>query len=110
MVSIDEGTPIHKAIHEASDALEGKSGRAAIVLYSDGQLTSEGGKEIDQQLALDALNGVQKRYAGTVCVHAVQIGDDPEGGAFLRQLADTTECGTTRSASGVTTVAALHQF
>jgi OOP family OmpA-OmpF porin len=110
IVHLDEGTPIHKAIAEAGDALAGKSGRAAIVLYSDGKITSEGGKEIDQQLALDAVKAVQKRYAGTVCVHTVQIGDDPEGGAFLRQLADTTDCGSTRAASGVTTVATLQKF
>ena len=110
IVHLDEGTPIHKAINEAGDALEGKSGRAAIVLYSDGKITSEGGKEIDQRLAFDAVKGVQKRYAGTVCVHTVQIGNDPEGGAFLRRLADLTDCGSTRAASGVKTIAALSKF
>jgi len=110
IVHLDEGTPIHKAINEAGDALEGKRGRAAIVLYSDGRITSEGGKEVDQKLALDAVKGVQKRYKGTVCIHTVQIGSDKEGGKFLRRLADATDCGSMRAASGVTTVAALQKF
>jgi OOP family OmpA-OmpF porin len=107
---LDEGTPIHRAIGEASDALKGKRGTAAVVLYSDGQITSEGGKEIDPQLALDAVKELRKSYAGKVCLHTVQIGSDPEGGAFLRQLAGVTECGTSRTLEGVATVASLQQF
>jgi OOP family OmpA-OmpF porin len=107
---LDEGTPIHRAIAEASEALKGKRGRAAVVLYSDGQITSEGGKEIDPQLALDAVKSLRKNYAGTVCLHTVQIGSDPEGGALLRQLAGATECGSSRTLEDVTTVASLQQF
>lgn len=107
---LDEGTPIHRAISEAGDALKGKRGQAAVVLYSDGQLTSEGGKEIDPQLALDAVKALRKNYAGKVCLHTVQIGSDPEGGAFLRQLAGASECGSSRTLEGVTTVASLSQF
>ncbi len=107
---LDEGTPIHKAIAEAGDALKGKRGTAAVVLYSDGQMTTEGGKEVDPQLAIDAVKALSKNHAGKVCLHTVQIGDDPEGGAFLRQLAGITECGSSRTLEGVTTVASLHQF
>ncbi len=107
---LDEGTPIHRALSEAGDALEGKSGRAAVVLYSDGLPTSEGGKEVDPSLALDAAKGLRARYDGTVCLHTVQVGSDPNGAAFLRQLADTSECGSTRTASSIKTVASLHQF
>lgn len=107
---LDEGTPIHKAIAEAGDALAGKRGRAAIVLYSDGEITTEGGKQIDPQLAIDAVKALRKSHEGTVCLHTVQIGDDPEGGALLREIANATKCGSFRSAEGVTTVASLHQF
>src|SRR5262249_163560 len=53
-----EGTPIHKAIAEAGDQLQGKSGRAAIVLYSDGLPTDEIGREIAPNRVYDALAGV----------------------------------------------------
>ncbi len=110
IVHLNEGTPIHKAIAEAGGALHGKSGRAAIVLYSDGLLTDEIGREIDPQLALDAVAGLKKNYSGTICLHTVQTGSDPDGTTFLKQLSDTTECGSFRAADGVTTVASLHQL
>jgi OOP family OmpA-OmpF porin len=106
-----EGTPIHKAIGEAGDQLSGKSGRAAIVLYSDGLPTDEIGREIDPQLSYDAVAGVRQRYDGTVCVHTVQTGSDPAGAAFLKQLAgNTSDCGSFRQLGQVTTVASLHQL
>jgi len=107
---LDEGTPIHRAIAEAGAALEGKSGQAAIVLYSDGLLTDEVGREVDPQLALAAVAAIQESYAGTVCLHTVQTGSDPAGTAFLRQLAASTDCGSFRQGDGVTSVAALQQF
>lgn len=105
-----EGTPIHKALDEAGAALEGKSGRAAVVLYSDGQLTDEIGREIDAQLALDAAARIREGYDGPVCIHTVQIGGDTAGGEFLRSLAESSECGSFRRADGVTSVAALSRF
>jgi OOP family OmpA-OmpF porin len=105
-----EGTPIHKAIREAGAELEGKSGRAAIVLYSDGVLTTEGGKDLDPQLALDAANEVAEGYDGEVCFHTVQVGAEAEGTALLRAIAGATPCGSYRERNGITTVATLHQF
>ena len=50
-------------------------------------------------------------YHGTVCVHTVQTGSDPDGAAFLRQLAGTTpDCGSFRQIDQVTTVASLHKL
>src|SRR5215510_13075427 len=77
-----EGTPIHKAIAEAGEELRGKSGRAAIVLYSDGLPTDEIGREVKPQLSLDAIAAIEKSYRGTVCVHTVQTGSNPDGAAF----------------------------
>jgi OOP family OmpA-OmpF porin len=107
---LDEGTPIHKAIAEAGKSLHGKKGTAAVVLYSDGRITSEGGIELDQQLAVDAVKNLRKSYSGTLCFHTVQIGNDPDGAALLKKLAGATECGSSRTASGITTVASLQQF
>ena len=111
MEHLAEGTPIHKAIAEAGDQLNGKSGRAAIVLYSDGLPTDEIGREVDPQLAYDAVARLRGGYHGTVCVHTVQTGSDPDGAAFLRQLAGpTSDCGSFRQIDQVTTVASLHKL
>jgi OOP family OmpA-OmpF porin len=105
-----EGTPIHKALDEASIQLGGKKGRAAVVLYSDGLITDEVGRELDPQLAIDAANNLNESYDGTVCLHTVQTGSDPDGAALLRQISETTECGTFRTLGGVRDVASLQQF
>ena len=105
-----EGTPIHKAIAEAGSQLEDKRGRAAVLLYSDGAITDEGGKHLDPQLAVDAAAQLAESYDGSVCFHTVQVGSEPDGAALLRRIAATTRCGSFRQRSDVTTVAALHGF
>ncbi len=107
---IGEGTPIHAVIADVADELVGKSGRTAIVLYTDGLLTDPVGRDIEPQLAQDAVARLRESYDGTICIHTVQTGSDPEGAAFLRRLAAITDCGSFRRAGSVTTVAALQQF
>jgi OOP family OmpA-OmpF porin len=107
---LSEGTPIHRVIAEAGQLLEGKSGRAALLLYTDGLITDEIGRDVESQLALDALAAVEESYDGTVCLHSVQVGDDPDGAAFLRRLADATSCGSYRRQESVASVAALYDF
>jgi OOP family OmpA-OmpF porin len=110
MPHLAEGTPIHKALAEAGTALEGKSGRAAVILYSDGALTDEIGRDLDPQLALDAAAALREGYDGKLCLHTVQIGSEPAGSQLLSDLASTTDCGTFRRADGVSSVAALTRF
>ena len=107
---LDEGTPIHKALAEAGALLDGRSGRAGVVLFSDGELTDEVGRDMDSQLALDAAAGIAKGYDGEVCLHTVQTGSSEAGAELLRRLADATGCGSYRLADGINGVASLHQF
>lgn len=107
---LSEGSPIHKAIAESGQQIEGKTGRAAVLLYSDGLITSEGGKDLDPQLALDAATEVADSRADDVCFHTVQTGNDPAGADLLRAIAGTTDCGSFRQGEGITSVAALQQF
>lgn len=105
-----EGTPLHAAIADAAEQIDGRSGRAAIVLYTDGRATDEIGRPVADQRVLDAARELRAGYGGSVCFHTVQVGSVPEGAALLRRLAGLTECGTYRRAESVTTTAALHQF
>ena len=59
---------------------------------------------------LDAARALAEAHDGDVCFHGVQIGSDPQGEALLRSLADTTDCGSFRPASALSTVAAYHSF
>jgi OOP family OmpA-OmpF porin len=110
MSYLSEGTPIDRVLGEVGKELAGKSGRAAVVIFSDGEPTDPVGRDLDHQKVLDAAALLAKDHTGEVCIHTVQIGDSPEGAAFLKQLASTTGCGTTRSIGTIENVAALQNF
>lgn len=107
---LSEGSPLDRVLEEASAELAGKSGRAAVVVFSDGLPTDGGGREFDVQQVLDAAAELVSAYQGEVCFHTVQVGDDPAGADLLRRLSATTECGSARSADSVTTVAAVQSL
>ena len=104
---LSEGSPLDRVLLEVAADLEGRSGRAAVVLFSDGLPTDGGGRELDEQEVFDAAANLASGYRGEVCLHTVHVGDDPAGAAFLRRLSDTTGCGSARAAGSVTTVAAV---
>lgn len=88
-------TPLHAVIAESQSALSGKPGRAALVIFSDGLPD-------DEALALDSARRLVKARQGNVCFHTVQTGTDPEGAAFLKELAGLTSCGSYRAGSQIT--------
>ena len=97
-------TPLHAVIGEASQSLEGKSGQAALVIFSDGLPQ-------DQAATLAAAQGLIDTYkGGEVCIHAVQTGTAEEGYAFLKQLTSLTNCGSLRNEADLTTGAEVQQL
>jgi len=114
MKYLSEGTPLDQALKEAGTALAGKSDRAAVTVISDGRPTDVVGRELpeggSEQRALEAAQGIQKGYKGTVCIHSVQIGNDPAGTEFLQKLSKTTGCGSYRNASSLNSASALQSF
>jgi OOP family OmpA-OmpF porin len=105
-----EGTPLDRVIGEVGGELGGKTGRAAVVIFSDGKPTDPVGRELDQQAVLDAAGKLASGYSGDVCFHTVQTGNDPEGAEFLKKLSSVTSCGSSRAMSSVQNVAALQNF
>jgi OOP family OmpA-OmpF porin len=107
---LSEGTPIDRVIGEVGEELKGKSGQAAIVIFSDGLPTDPVGREVEEQKVLDAAAALAQGFQGQVCIHTVKVGDDPDGAEFLRKLSTVTGCGTARTAGSVMNVAALQNF
>jgi len=107
---LTEGTPLDRVINEVAGQLGGKSGRAAVVIFSDGQPTDSAGRYLDQQTVLDAASKLAGGYTGDVCFHTVQTGDTEEGAAFLKRLSSLTSCGTSREQGSIQNVAALQNF
>lgn len=89
-------TPLHAVIGEATDSLEGRGGRAALVLFSDG-------RPDDPVAALGAGAELVASRSSETCIHAVQTGSSPEGHAFLKQLTELSRCGSLRNEAEVST-------
>ena len=96
-------TPYHDVLAETRTALAGKDGVAALVIFSDGLPD-------DEALAIGAARSLVATYPGSVCIHTVQTGDDPNGAAFLDRLSKLAGCGSSRSAESVRNVSAFMQF
>lgn len=107
---LSEGTPLDAVFHEVRASLAGKGDRAAVVVFSDGVPTDPVGRPLATDVVLDAARGLAEGYRGQVCFHTVQVGSDPHGEAFLRELAGLTSCGTTRRAAETMEVAAVGGF
>jgi OOP family OmpA-OmpF porin len=89
-------TPLDAVVREAAASLEGRSGRAALVVFSDGLPDCE----VSTLRAAEALIASRQ---DPVCIHTVQTGTDPAGTAFLKRLSDLTNCGSLRNGDEVTT-------
>ncbi len=87
-------TPLHHVISEITPSLTAKSGRAALVVFSDGMPD-------DGEAALANAEALVKARSGDTCIHAVQTGDSAEGQAFLKRLTGLTNCGSLRSAADI---------
>jgi len=104
-------TPLYSVIeNEVADALAGGSGRAAVVIVSDGLATDYAGRDDADGRALAAARELAESRNGEVCFHTVQTGSAPEGATLLRSIADTTSCGSFSAAASLGSSAALQQF
>lgn len=96
-------TPLHTVIGEVGKSLEGKKGRSALVIFSDG-LPDNPSASLGAGAAL-----VASRSSET-CIHTVQTGNSPEGQAFLKQMSELSSCGSVRNATEVSSGAEVQQL
>lgn len=105
---LESGTPLHKVLSEQKQTLGGRSGRAAVVIFSDGQVTDEFGRSVEEERIVATATELSESYDGTLCFHTVQVGESEAGGRLLRRISEVTGCGTARSASAANSEAQLH--
>jgi OOP family OmpA-OmpF porin len=96
-------TPLDAVIREAAASLEGRSGQAALVVFSDGLPNCE-------VSTLSAAEALIASRADPVCIHTVQSGTDPAGSAFLKRVSELTRCGSLRHEDDVTTAHEVQQL
>jgi OOP family OmpA-OmpF porin len=107
---LDESTQLDRVLLEAREALAGRPGRTAVVIFSDGRPTAPGGWLPVPRETLQAARTLAESRNGDVCYYAVQTSDDSEGASFLRRLTALTDCGGFRQAAELKDVASLHAF
>lgn len=82
-------TPFRNVFAEVQEAIETKTGVAAVVIFSDGLADSEND-------AMNAARSLVESRSGNVCLHTVHVGDDAAGAQFLRAVSALTRCGSAR--------------
>jgi OOP family OmpA-OmpF porin len=85
-------TPLHTVFDEIGAQIIGETRRTAIVLFTDGVTRKP-------EKALAAARSLI--HDGTVCVHAVQVGNDSAGTRFLGRLGNITPCSSAQNSAGI---------
>jgi OOP family OmpA-OmpF porin len=108
---LEGSTPIFEVIQgDLAGSIRGTSGRAAVVLISDGLATDYVGRSGVDDMTVEAARRLVGGRPGETCFHTIQAGNDPAGAALLRSLSDVSACGSFRNASSLNSAAALQQF
>ena len=108
---LEGSSPIFEVIQDdLAGSIRGTSGRAAVVLISDGLATDYVGRDGADDMTVEAARRLVSSRSGDTCFHTIQTGNDPAGASFLRELASVSGCGSFRNASSLNSAAALQDF
>ncbi len=100
-------TPLGRALLAAGRDLGARTGRAAVVVFSDG--------EADRADTLSACQALADGYAGDLCIYTVFVGDaDTKAGglgrALLADMASSTGCGYAWDHAEIASAAGMEQM
>ena len=93
-------TPLNEAITYVGNKYFTSSANRALIIISDGKTPP--------QPVLDT--AVKMAYGGNLCIHTIQVNDDPQGGKLLADLATVTPCGTYRHGDAIASDAGMTEF
>jgi len=106
---LGEDTPLPEVLADARSSLGSRSGRAAVVLFSDG-LPTASGRPVQNERALEAARELVAQHGGQVCFHTVQTGSEDGGEELLQELTGLTDCGSFRRFAAVDEPSRLAEF
>ncbi len=98
----DGSSPMEQAIDAANADLRGTSGKSALIILSDGEDMGKG--------PLAAATRLKEQYGDRLCIYTIYVGSTPDQVLFMRQLAQTSECGYATDADKLATSTAMHAF
>jgi OOP family OmpA-OmpF porin len=102
-------TPLARVLDEYREPFAARTGRAAVVVFTDGVPTRYG-KYIGPEETIESARALHARHGGELCYHAVQVGQDPRGPALLQAMADLGDCGSFRTLDDLDGADALYSF
>ena len=97
-------TPLDDVFDEAAQQLRGGSGRAAVILISDGAAT------LPDRARAAAGRLVAEHPAGALCVFTVRLGDSAAGGQLAREVSELSGCGSSISAERLRTAGSFGSY
>jgi len=78
-------SPLGTALNAVQTDLEGLPGiHNAVVIISDG---------MDMEPKIQMVQALKDKYGDAICFYPIQVGNEPEGTAFLQEVAQIGDCG-----------------
>lgn len=94
-------TPLARAIHAQKAEFEGKQGRGALLVFSDGEVANA-------QDVLEACRDLQTAHGGNLCIFTVQAGSSKRGKIVLQDMANVNGCGKYFDGASLRSVSAMN--
>jgi OOP family OmpA-OmpF porin len=80
-------TPLGKAIRSLKPEVQGKDGKGALIIFSDGKAT------FTKKSVLSACKELKAAHKGELCIYTVHIGDSERGKQILAEAVAAAGCG-----------------
>ncbi len=93
-------TPLARAIRSQEVEFKTREGRAALLVYSDGQVR-------DPEDVLQACKELKAAHNGELCIYTVQVGDSDSGTKLLQDMAAVNGCGKFYDGASLHSAAAI---
>lgn len=94
-------TPLDRAVRRQSPEFEGKGGRGALLVFSDG-------RETHSDRVLEACRYLKSIHGGELCIYTVNTGESAEGASLLQEMASVNGCGKYYDGEALHTPEAIH--
>jgi len=97
-------SPLPSALEAAGKDLQGKQGKSAVIIVSDGQI------EAEMSGAPAALAKLKAELGNQLCTYTIAVGADPAGEKFLQDIAKADNCGFSETAQSLAQPGHLGSF
>lgn len=99
-------SPMHKALTEARQDLDGFSGKTAVIIISDGQPEMS----LSSPITLEAAQALKDQKGMDLCFYPIFVGDDENGAILMDDIARIGSCGFVTKADNLLTGSGMGQF